>query len=65
MEKNKTYSYVFVNSLVIMNPEKQCTWSKSTSETNYAKIGDIFYDPSRFNLPKVLELVRLLVKVKS
>ena len=25
---NKTYNYVFVNSLVIMDPDKHCTWSK-------------------------------------
>ena len=38
---------------------------KSTSETNCDKIKDIFLDPSQFNLLKVLELVRLLVKAKS
>ena len=38
---------------------------KSNSEINYAKMRDIFLDPSQFNLPNVLELVRLLVKVKS
>ena len=38
---------------------------KSNSETNCAKIRDIFWDPSSFNLPKVLELIRLLVKAKS
>ena len=25
---NKTYAFVFVNILVIMNPNKHCTWSK-------------------------------------
>ena len=57
----ETYNYVFVNSLVIMNPDKHCTWSKVSLKQIVLR----FWDPSQFNLPKVLELVRLLVKVKS
>ena len=35
---------------------------KSNSETNYR---DILWDPSQLIIPKVLQLVKLLVKAKS
>ena len=41
MEQNKTLNSVFVNSLVIMNHENM-HMVKSTSETNCARIRDIF-----------------------
>ena len=47
----ETYNYVFVNSLVIMNPDKHCTWSKvylkqivHRSETNLLKTKLTKYD---------------------
>ena len=45
MKQNKILNSVFVNNLVIMNLEN-LRKVKSTSETNCARIRDIFIDPS-------------------
>ena len=41
-----THNYVFVNSLVIKNPDKHCTWSKVYLKQIVLKIKDILWDPS-------------------
>ena len=46
---NKTCNFVFVNSLVGMNPDKHCTWSKVSLKQIVLKIWDIFWDLSQLN----------------
>ena len=62
---NKTYNCVFVNSLVIMNPDKHCTWSKVTLKQIVLRLGTSSGIHHSLISSNVLELVRLLVKVKS
>ena len=60
----KTYHYVFVNSLVINNPDKLCTRSTITLKQIVTRSGT----SSRIhhnNLSNILELIGLLVKAKS
>ena len=60
----KTYYFIFVNSLVIKNPDKLCIGSTVTLKqivTSSGTSSGIHHN----NLSNVLELVRLLVKVKS
>ena len=64
MEKDKTYNYVFCKLCGYKNPDKPCTWSNVTPKQIVPRLrtsSGIHHS----NLSNVLELVRLLVKVKS
>ena len=60
----RIYNYVFVNSLVIINHVKLCTWSTITLKQIVPRSGTSC-GIHHSNLSNVLELVGLLVKAKS
>ena len=63
-ETDKNYNYVFVNSLVIKNPDKLCTWSTVTLKLIVQR-SRTSSGIHHSNLSNVLEFVGLLVKAKS